>query len=178
MYVCVCVCTHVHACVYVQVYEWARMCVCLFLCPYFGWRSGTGEISTSVMEYSCNKVLGWSCTADCPFNSFRTLTGFFQLRRVSPEDQYWNSTPRLMQSEFPFQRWWLVWFHNNTVFFTIYNNLLYSLHIHKLQKRPVEKYKSYGTLSKTTHFLSVFCEAGVAQQCTEAQASVVQDELS
>ena len=42
----------------------------------------------------------------------------------------------------------------------------------------MEKYKSYGTLSKTTHFLSVFCEAGVAQQCTEAQASVVQDELS
>ena len=37
-------------------------------------------------------------------------------------------------------------------------------------KRSVDKYKSYGTLSKTTHFLSVFCEVGVVQQCTEAQA--------
>ena len=33
------------------------------------------------------------------------------------------------------------------------------------------KYKSYGTLSETTH------EAGVVQQCTEAQAGVVQDGL-
>ena len=50
----------------------------------------------------------------------------------------------------------------------------------------MEKYKSYGTLSKTTHFLSVFCEAGVVQQCTEAgvvqqcteaEAGVVQEAL-
>ena len=39
----------------------------------------------------------------------------------------------------------------------------------------MEKYKSYGTLSETTHFLSVFCGAGVVQQCTEAQAGVDQD---
>ena len=38
----------------------------------------------------------------------------------------------------------------------------------------MEKYKSYGTLSKTTHFLSVFFEADVVQQCTEAQIGVVQ----
>ena len=42
-------------------------------------------------------------------------------------------------------------------------------------KRSAGKYKSYGTLSKTTRFLSVFCEADVVQQCTEAQAGVVQD---
>ena len=32
-------------------------------------------------------------------------------------------------------------------------------------------------LSKTTHFLSVFFELGVVQQCTEAQAGVVPDGL-
>ena len=32
-------------------------------------------------------------------------------------------------------------------------------------------------MSKTTHFLSVFCEAGVVQQCPEAQAGMVQDGL-
>ena len=42
-------------------------------------------------------------------------------------------------------------------------------------KRSVEKYESYGTSSKTTHFLSVFCEVDVVQQCTEAQAGVVQN---
>ena len=41
----------------------------------------------------------------------------------------------------------------------------------------MEKYKKYGILSKTTHFLSVFCEAGVVQQRTEAQAGMVQDGL-
>ena len=41
----------------------------------------------------------------------------------------------------------------------------------------MEKYKSYGTFSKTTHFLTVFCEAGVVQQCAEAQAGIVQDGL-
>ena len=35
-----------------------------------------------------------------------------------------------------------------------------------------------GTMSTTTHFLSVFCEEGVIQQCTEAQAGVVQDGLT
>ena len=29
-------------------------------------------------------------------------------------------------------------------------------------------------MSETTHFLSVFCEAGVVQQCVEAQGGVVQ----
>ena len=33
----------------------------------------------------------------------------------------------------------------------------------------MKKYKSHVAVSKTTHFLSVFCEAGVVQQCTEAQ---------
>ena len=47
------------------------------------------------------------------------------------------------------------------------------MHTHKIWKRSVEKYKCYGALSKTTHFLSVTCEAGVVQQCTEAQAGVV-----
>ena len=41
----------------------------------------------------------------------------------------------------------------------------------------MEKYKSYGTLSKTTNFSSVFCGVGVFQQCTEAQAGVVKEEL-
>ena len=38
----------------------------------------------------------------------------------------------------------------------------------------MEKYKSSGTLNKITHFHSVFCEVGVVQQCTLAQAGVVQ----
>ena len=33
------------------------------------------------------------------------------------------------------------------------------------------------TWSKTTHFVSVFCEAGVVQQFSEAQAGMVQDGL-
>ena len=41
----------------------------------------------------------------------------------------------------------------------------------------MKKYKSYGTLSKTTHFLSVFCGVGVVQQYTEAQEGVVKEEL-
>ena len=51
------------------------------------------------------------------------------------------------------------------------------MHTHKIWKRPVERHKSYGTLSKTTHFFSVLCEAGVAQQCTEAQVGMAQDGL-
>ena len=62
-----------------------------------------------------------------------------------------------------FQRWWLVRFHSNMVFLTICNGRLCSLPPHTIWKRSVEKHKSYGTLSKTTHFLSVFCEAGVVQ---------------
>ena len=41
----------------------------------------------------------------------------------------------------------------------------------------MEKDQSYETLSKTTHFPSVFCEVGVVQWCTEAQEGIVQDEL-
>ena len=42
----------------------------------------------------------------------------------------------------------------------------------------MEIYKSDGKLSKTTHFLSVSCEADAVQRCTEAQAGVIQDELN
>ena len=110
-------------------------------------------------------------------NSFRTATRFFWLCQVSLQDQHQNFAVRLMQSKIPFQRWRLVCFHCKTVFLTVYNSLLYSLHTRNIGMRSVEKYKNYGTLSKTTHFLSVFCEAGVVQQCTEAQAGVVQNGL-
>ena len=82
---------------------------------------------------------------------------------------------RLTQLMFPFQRWQLVCFHSDAVFLEIYNKFLHNLPTHKIWKRSVKKYKSYGILSETTHFLSVFCEAGVVQQCTETQASLVQD---
>ena len=91
------------------------------------------------------------------------------------QDQYQNFTVRLMQSKSPFQRLRLACFQSNTVFLKVYNSILYSLHTHKIWKRSEEKYKSYGTLSKTTHFHNVFCEVGVVQQCTEAQADKVQD---
>ena len=49
-------------------------------------------------------------------------------------------------------------------FLTIYIIAYYSVCIHtKLGKRTLEKYRSYGTLSKTTYFLSVFCEAVLVQ---------------
>ena len=64
-----------------------------------------------------------------------------------------------------------------TAFLKINNSLLCSLHTHKIWKRSVEKYRTYVTLSKTTHFLSVFCEAGMVQQYMEAQTGVVQDGL-
>ena len=83
-----------------------------------------------------------------------------------------------MLSKSPFQRWGLVCFYRNTVFLTIYNGLLYALHTPKIWKRSGEKYKSYGILSKTTHFLSMFSEVGVVQQCTEAQAGAVQEGLT
>ena len=92
---------------------------------------------------------------------YRTNTGILRLG--------WSS------QKSPFQRWRLICFHSNTVFLTIRNSPWYSLHKHKMWKRSVEKYKSCGTLSNATHFLSVFCEACVVQQCTEAQAGVVQD---
>ena len=97
---------------------------------------------------------------------------------MSLQNQYQNFTVRLMQSKSPFRRRRLVCFQSNTLFLKMYNNLSYSLHTQKIWKRSVGKYKSYGTLSKTTHFLSVSCQAGVAQQCTEAPASMVQDGLS
>ena len=106
------------------------------------------------------------------FFFFRTATGFFLLRRASLEDQYRNFTVRLMQSKSPFQSWQLVCFQSNTVFFKIYNSLLYSVHTHKIWNRSEEKYKSY--VSKTSHFLVVFCETGMVLQCTEAQAGMVQ----
>ena len=112
-------------------------------------------------------------------NSFRTTTGFFQSHQVSLHDQYRNLTVRLMQSKSTFQRWWPVCFYSNTVFWIIY--LLYCLHSPKICKRSVEKYRScgsYGTLSKGTHFLCVFCEVGVVQQRTETQAGMVQDGLN
>ena len=112
------------------------------------------------------------------FNSFRIATTIFRLRRTSLQDLYQNFTVRLKQLKSPFQRWWLVCFHNNTVFLKIYNTLLHSIHTHKIWKRSVEKYKSYVTLSMTTHFLSAFCEASVVQQCTEAQAGMVQEGLT
>ena len=124
-----------------------------------------------------SKIL-WLCTQHyATFYSFRTATRFFWLCRVSLQDQYRDFMVRFMQSESPFQRWQLVCFHSNTIFFKTYNSLLCSKCTHKIWKRSVEKYKSYGTLSKTTHFLSVFCEASVVQQCTETQAGLVLDGL-
>ena len=49
----------------------------------------------------------------------------------------------------------------------------YIVCIHTQFGRDLEKYKRYGTLSKTTHFQRLFCEAGVVWQCTEAQAGMV-----
>ena len=103
-------------------------------------------------------------------NSFRTATGFFRLCQASLQDQHQRD--RLMQSKSPFQRWQLNCFHSNTVFLKIHNSILYSLHTHKIWKRSAEKYKSYGTLSKTTR------EACVVRQCTEAQAGMVQGRLN
>ena len=59
----------------------------------------------------------------------------------------------------------------------MYNSLSYGLHTHNIWKSSVVKYKSDGTLSKTNHFHHVFCETGVVQQYTEAQAGMVQDGL-
>ena len=100
---------------------------------------------------------------------FGTATGFFRLRGASLQDQYRNFPGRLMQSKSPFQSYgWSVFIA--TVLWTVCNSLLHWLHTHKIWKRSVEKYKRYGTLSKITHFLSVFCEAGMVQQCTEAES--------
>ena len=95
-----------------------------------------------------------------PINSFRTQ--FLQLHRASLQDQYQNlrfcwcsQSPQFKDGG---------WFVS-------------SLHTHKIWKSSVEKYKSCETLSKTLHFLCVFCEAGVVQQCTKAQLGVVQEGL-
>ena len=90
------------------------------------------------------------------------------------QDQYQNFMVRLMQSKSPFQGWRLVCFHSNTDFLKNYNSLLHSVHTCKIWNRSVEKYKSYGKVSMTTYFLSVFCEAHGGQQCIEAQPGVVQ----
>ena len=71
----------------------------------------------------------------------------------------------------------LVCFHSNAIFLTIYNSSFFGLHAHKIWKRSVEKYRSYGTLSNSLRFLSLFCKAGVVQLSTEAQAVMVQDGL-
>ena len=92
--------------------------------------------------------------------------------------QYRNCMVGLVQSKSPFQRWQLVCFHGNTVVLTIFNNLVYSPNTHTIWKRFLEKYKSYRTLIKTTHFLGVFCEAGVVQQCPDAQVRMIQDGLN
>ena len=77
----------------------------------------------------------------------------------------------------PFQRWQLVCFHSNTFFLTTYNSLVYIVCIHTNFGRDLQRNKCYVILSKTTHFLSVFCEVGVVKQCTKAQAGVAQDRL-
>ena len=115
-------------------------------------------------------------------NSFRTTTRFVSLCPASlqlssfffKQDQYQNFMVRLMQSKSPFQGWRLVCFHSNTVFLKNNNSLLHSVHTYKIWNRSVEKYKSYGKVSMTTYFLSVFCEAHGGQQCIEAQPGVVQ----
>ena len=112
-------------------------------------------------------------------NSFRTGTGFISVPpsvTTRPIPEFY--TVRLIQSKSPLQSWRLAWFQSNTVFGTICNSLLYSLHTHTQNwKRSVEKYKNYGILSKTTHFLSVFYGADTVQRCTESQRVVVRDGL-
>ena len=56
--------------------------------------------------------------------------------------------------------------------------ILLSAYTWNLEEIYQKKYKSFGTLSKTTHFPSVVCEADVVQQCTEAQAGMVRNGLT
>ena len=102
---------------------------------------------------------------------------FFHLRWASLQHQYQKLNVRLMQSMSSFQRWHLICFQSNTVFIKQIIAYYYRLYTHKIWKRSVEKYQSYWTLSKTTHFLSVICEVHVVQQCTEAQAGMVPEGL-
>ena len=119
--------------------------------------------------FVCMVQFTYNSTMLQKLNSLRTATRVFRLCQVSLQDQYQNFMVRLMRSISPFQGWLLVCFPSNTVFLTIYNSLLYSLHTHKIWKRSVEKYKCYGSLSTTIHFPSMFCEVGVVEQCTEEQ---------
>ena len=113
------------------------------------------------------------------FKYFRIATGLFRFHQASLQTQHQNFMVRLTQSKSPFKRWRLFFFllHSNKVFLKTYNSLSYSLHTHTIWKRSMEKYESSGTLSTTTHFLSVFCEVNVVQRCTEEQAGLVQDRL-
>ena len=97
------------------------------------------------------------------FNFFRTATRFFRLWQASLQDQYLNFMVRLMQSKSHFQRWRLICLHSNTVFFKKKKHIIayYIVCIHtKFGRDLSRKYKRYRALSKTIHFLSVFCEAG------------------
>ena len=75
-------------------------------------------------DFYCN---GPGCSKDMEalmnrwVNSFGTTTRFLQLRQALLKDQYGNFTVRLMQSDYSFQRWWLVCFHSNAVFLKLYN---------------------------------------------------------
>ena len=113
------------------------------------------------------------------FKYFRIATGLFRFHQASLQTQHQNFMVRLTQSKSPFKRWRLFFFllHSNKVFLKTYNSLSYSLHTHTIWKSSSEKYISYTTSNKTTHFRSVLCEAGVVQQCTEEQAGLVQDRL-
>ena len=124
---------------------------------------------TKSFLFVCMVQFTYNSTILQKLNSLRTATRVFQVCQVSLQDQYQNFMVRLMRSISPFQGWLLVCFPSNTVFLTIYNSLLYSLHTHKIWKRSVEKYKCYGPLSTTTHFPSMFREVGVVEQCTEEQ---------
>ena len=138
------------------------------------WRvRGTG---ITERNHNC-KILTFLYFCHCwKLNVLRTTTRFLVMLSVTtrpvPEFYCWVDAEKS-----PFQRLWLVCFLSNRVFVTICTSLLHSLHMHKIWKKSVGKYKSCGTLSKTTHFLHVLCEGGVVQLCTEAQTGVVQDGL-
>ena len=81
-----------------------------------------------------------------------------------------------MQSKSPFKRQWLVCFHSNTVFLTMYNSLVYSCIYTKFGRDLWRNTKAMGHWVRLPSF-SVCSEARVVQQCTEAHAGVVQDGL-
>ena len=156
--------------------NWSWVCRLVVADTSF-WCCASWRYLSAICTWVTNTLL-LSPVRTTSLNSFRTATRFFWLCQVSLQDQHQNFAVRLMQSKFPFQRWRLVCFHCERVFLTVYNSLLYSLHIHKIWKISVDEYKSYGTLSKTTHFLTVFCGAGMVQKCREAQTGMVQDGLT